>query len=174
VSQTSWLRWKEFGIIWNQIWYDDSISLGLKYDFAINKNLKGIGIWALGYDDGRTELWNLIEKKFTTIVSVNENISDIPSNFKLFQNYPNPFNPSTVISWRLVVSSYVTLKVLDILGREIVTLISEYQQPGAHNIKFIINNLPAGRQGSVLPSGIYFYRLSAGNYSETKKTILLK
>jgi spore germination protein YaaH len=174
ISQTSWLRWKELGIIWNQIWFDDAISLGLKYDFAINKNLKGIGIWALGYDDGRTELWDLIEKKFTTVVSVHQNTSSIPVSFKLFQSYPNPFNPSTVISWQLEVGSYVTLKVLDILGREITTLVSEYQQPGLHNSKFMINNLSAGRQVSTLSNSVYFYRLSAGNYSETKKMILLK
>ncbi len=102
VSQTSWLRWEQNGI-WNQIWYDNDSSLGLKYELALTKSLKGIGIWALGYDDGRSELWNLIEKKFTKTTSVNENVASIPGRFELYQNYPNPFNPETVISYRLPV-----------------------------------------------------------------------
>lgn len=164
-SQTPWLRWQD--TTWNQIWYDDSTSLGLKYDLVINKNLKGIGIWALGYDDGRTELWNLIEKKFTTIVSVNENQPNIPTDFKLYQNYPNPFNPSTLISYRLSVISKVSLKIYDLLGREVATLVNEEQQPGVYNSQFSIGNFQ-------LPSGVYFYRLQAGEFSRSKKMMLMK
>ncbi|MEW6701373.1 MAG: alpha-amylase family glycosyl hydrolase [Bacteroidota bacterium] len=102
----------------------------------------------------------------------------IPTEFRLEQNYPNPFNPSTVISYQLAVSSFVTLKVYDILGREVATLVNEYQQPGTYNSQFSI--LPVGRQvrNFQLPSGVYFYRLhataQARDYVQTKKMVLLK
>jgi len=89
----------------------------------------------------------------------------IPDKFQLFQNYPNPFNPSTVISYRLSAISKVSLKIYDLLGREIATLVNQEQQPGKYVKTF---------HGTSLPNGIYFYRLQAGNYSNTKKMILLK
>ncbi len=93
------------------------------------------------------------------IVSVEENIS-IPTNYSLEQNYPNPFNPSTVINYRLPVSSFITLKVFDMLGREAATLVDEYQQADQY-----VETLHA----TSLPSGVYFYTLKAGNYVQTKK-----
>jgi hypothetical protein len=113
--------------------------------------------------------------------SIKENI---PNTIVLNQNFPNPFNPSTVISYQLAspmtsrsgqtVNSYVSLKVYDQLGREVATLVNEEQQPGFYNFQFSILNTPAGRQGSQLSSGIYFYRLQAGNFTDTKKMILMK
>ncbi len=91
--------------------------------------------------------------------------SSIPESFALYQNYPNPFNPSTVISYRLPTSANVTLKVFDVLGREVETLIQERQSAGMHSVRFNASNLP---------SGVYFYRLQAGSYSDTKKLLLLK
>lgn len=88
-----------------------------------------------------------------------------PSIYSLSQNYPNPFNPTTVISYQLPVSSDVTLKVYDILGREVATLINGKQNAGYRNVAFNAGNLP---------SGVYFYRLEAGTYSATKKLLLLK
>jgi hypothetical protein len=93
----------------------------------------------------------------------NENLS--PSEFKLSQNYPNPFNPSTTISWQSPVGSWQTLKVYDLLGREVATLVDEYKHAGRYEINF---------DASSLTSGIYFYKLQAENYLETKKMILLK
>ncbi len=87
------------------------------------------------------------------------------NNFSLSQNYPNPFNPNTVISYRLPVTSNVTLKVYDILGREVATLVNEEKPAGEYEVEF---------DGSALPSGIYFYQLRARQYSETKKMILLR
>jgi hypothetical protein len=91
----------------------------------------------------------------------------IKTEFTLFQNYPNPFNPETVISWQLAVSSYITLKVYDVLGNEVATLVDEYQQAGTYNSKLTTQNFP-------LSSGVYFYRLSAGSKSITKKLILIR
>ncbi|GEM_PF-959347 len=86
-------------------------------------------------------------------------------DFSLDQNYPNPFNPSTVISYRLPFNSSVTLKVYDVLGREVETLVSDHQNAGSYSVTFNVGNLP---------SGIYFYRLKTGTYSETKKLVLLR
>jgi hypothetical protein len=93
--------------------------------------------------------------------------SDIlPTEFKLNQNFPNPFNPSTVISYQLPVNSYVTLKIYNMLGEEVKTLVDEFQKSGFHSSQFTIN--------SSLPSGFYLYKLKGGNYSEVKKMMLLK
>jgi hypothetical protein len=89
--------------------------------------------------------------------------------FMLEQNYPNPFNPSTVISYRLPVTSKVTLKVYDVLGNEIATLVNEEEPAGEYEVEF---NASSGIRNLV--SGIYFYQLKAGSFVETKKMILLK
>ncbi|HSL88429.1 MAG TPA: T9SS type A sorting domain-containing protein [Ignavibacteriaceae bacterium] len=93
------------------------------------------------------------------------------SSFALNQNYPNPFNPSTKISWQSRTGSWHTLKVLDLLGREIVTLLDEYIPAGSYEIEF--NSNDAGYRNK-LTSGIYFYRLQTGEFSETKPMVLLK
>jgi len=89
--------------------------------------------------------------------------------FNLGQNYPNPFNPSTVISYQLPVSGVVTLKVYDILGNEIATLVNEEKQPGNYEAEF---DASSGIRNLV--SGIYFYQLRAGSFLETKKMVLIK
>jgi predicted outer membrane repeat protein len=107
-----------------------------------------------------------------------ENLS-FPIEYVLDQNYPNPFNPSTVISYQLPVRSDVTLKIYDVIGNEIATLVDEYKPAGNYEVEFNVagnsgevRNLPAGRKS--LASGIYFYQLSAGEYTAVKKMILLK
>jgi predicted GH43/DUF377 family glycosyl hydrolase len=106
-----------------------------------------------------------------------ENELGIPTEFALEQNYPNPFNPSTKISWQLPVGSQQTLKIYDVLGNEIMTLIDEYKPAGRYEIEF---NSHSGEVRN-LPSGVYFYQLKvypaiggAGDYISTKKMILLK
>ncbi len=91
----------------------------------------------------------------------------IPETFSLSQNYPNPFNPSTNISYSVPRASFVTLKIYDLLGREVATLVNEFKQPGIHNSQFNINNSPSA-------SGIYIYTLNAGNFVQSKKMVLLK
>jgi len=92
-------------------------------------------------------------------------INALPSKFLLNQNYPNPFNPSTAISYRLPTNTLVVLRVFDVLGREVETLVNERQNLGSHSVTFDASNLS---------SGVYFYRLEAGTYSATKKLLLLK
>jgi hypothetical protein len=88
-----------------------------------------------------------------------------PLSFNLAQNYPNPFNPITTISYQIPAPAYVTINVYDVLGNEIEILISEEKNAGSYDIGF---------DGSKLTSGIYYYRISAGEFSQTKKMILLK
>ena len=101
----------------------------------------------------------------TTVVGVENNNQMIPNEFVLYQNYPNPFNPSTVISWQLAAGSYVTLKVYDVLGREVITLVNRYYVTGKYKVNFNANGLP---------SGVYFYRLISGSFTASKKLILMK
>ena len=102
---------------------------------------------------------------------------NIPSEFSLSQNYPNPFNPVTTIKYAIpnvtlsgVEESRVILKVYDILGKEIATLVNEEQRAGNYEVEFNI----AQDSRPALTSGVYFYRLQAGNFIETKKMLLLK
>ncbi len=111
--------------------------------------------------------------KFQFIVTdVNDNDILNPISFNLEQNYPNPFNPSTVIKYSIPNADNVTLKIYDVLGKEIYTLVNEYQNAGYYELKFDAANLPAGRQG--LASGIYLYKLKAGNFTLTRKMLLIK
>ncbi|KAF0138469.1 MAG: hypothetical protein FD122_3783 [Stygiobacter sp.] len=108
---------------------------------------------------------------------IEEHQSTIPTKYSLNQNYPNPFNPETTISYKLQASSQVSLKVYDVLGNEIATLVNEFQQAGIYNSKFYIRNSSprSTRVGAgQLPTGVYFYTLKADSYTETKKMILLK
>lgn len=104
----------------------------------------------------------------STAVSI-ENKSVIPNNFRLEQNYPNPFNPVTIIRYSVVetpyMASHFTLKVYDVLGREIATLVNGVKSQGIHSVQF---------DGSNLPSGIYIYKIQVGEYSISKKMILQK
>ncbi|MFN3871956.1 MAG: T9SS type A sorting domain-containing protein [Ignavibacterium sp.] len=91
-----------------------------------------------------------------------------PSSFVLYQNYPNPFNPGTKISWQSPVSSWQTLKVYDMLGNEIATLVDEFRDAGIYEVEFNV------AQTISLCSGVYFYKLQAGSFVETKKMILIR
>ena len=90
---------------------------------------------------------------------------NIPTSYSLSQNFPNPFNPETTIGYSIPKQFHVTLKVYDVLGREITTLINEEKNVGNYNVKF---------NSAQFASGIYFYRLQAGDYTSTKKMVLLK
>jgi len=109
---------------------------------------------------------NAIVIRETNVSSVSDNHNSLKDEtFILEQNYPNPFNPTTEIKYRLLVAGKVTMKVYNILGKEIATLVNEELATGEQEVKF---------DATDLPSGIYFYQLKAGNYVETKKMICLK
>ena len=89
----------------------------------------------------------------------------LPSQFALQQNYPNPFNPTTMISYQLPINSFVSLKVYDVLGKEIVTLVNELKEAGTHSANF---------DASIFSSGVYFYKLQAGSFLQIKKMLLIR
>lgn len=101
----------------------------------------------------------------STITAINETDSKLPLNFSLQQNYPNPFNPTTTIKYSISQTSFVTLKVFDLLGKEVATLVNGEKNPGNYKVDFYANGIS---------SGVYFYRLKAGNFVTTKKLVLLK
>lgn len=98
-------------------------------------------------------------------VSVEDNKNNIPLEFRLEQNFPNPFNPSTTIEYSIPKQSHVSIKVYDLLGREITTILNEAKPAGNYSVNF---------DGSGLSSGVYFYKLTAGGFNQTKKLILAK
>ena len=101
----------------------------------------------------------------SVIDGINGQIKQTPKNFTLFQNYPNPFNPVTIINYSIPITSWVQIKIYDALGREIKTLVNEERIAGNYKINFNANGLS---------NGVYFYRMQAGIFDETKKLILLK
>ena len=102
---------------------------------------------------------------FEWVTNVNEVSGNIPEVYGLEQNYPNPFNPNTSIQFRIPENSFVSLKIYDMLGKEVGTLLNEEKDVGMYKVNFDASNLS---------SGIYFYSLKAGNFVQTKKMILMK
>jgi hypothetical protein len=132
----------------------DSLLPNSKYHWRVrSSNDYGFSIWS--------STWS-----FTTLILVDILTESQPiKEFHLSQNYPNPFNPSTKISWQSPVSSHQTLKVYDVLGNEIATLVNEEKPAGNYEVEF---------NASMLSSGIYFYKLQAGSFVETKKIVLIR
>lgn len=153
--KTDTLGWQSIYINWSNNWYSITAS-GLR---GLN-NMNGFDytVYAVG-DSGKIYfkgiLYPLVKK---------EGI-EIPEKYSLSQNYPNPFNPSSVIRFRIKETGFVTLKIFDVTGKEITSLINEKLHPGEYETIF---------DGTLLPGGVYFYSLSAGDYKETKKMVLIK
>ncbi|MDP3830852.1 MAG: T9SS type A sorting domain-containing protein, partial [Ignavibacteriaceae bacterium] len=97
--------------------------------------------------------------------NVEVTVGQIPNDFSLNQNYPNPFNPETIISYQLPVSGNTSLKVFNILGSEVATLVNEVQEAGTYDVSF---------NGKDLTSGVYFFRLQAGDFIKINKMTLMK
>jgi hypothetical protein len=122
-------------------------------------------IWVTDFDNNRVLRFDV-----STLTNLDEiKTLSPPVNFSLEQNFPNPFNPTTKISWQSPVSGWQTLKVYDVLGNEVATLIDEYKNAGSYEVEF------KSSVGSIqLASGIYFYKLQAGDFIQTKKMVLIK
>jgi len=175
--------------------YVTGYSLETGFDFnavTIKYNSSGVQLWKTSFDGGNNEnedRANLIEidgkgnviiagyanqaghnedfmaVKYSQTVGVAQVSSHIPERFSLSQNYPNPFNPVTNIEFRIAESGFVSLKIFDLLGKEVTTLVSSNLTPGFYKYDF---------DASGLPSGVYFYQLSAGDFTETKKLTVVK
>jgi hypothetical protein len=122
-------------------------------------------MWYVGSDVGLPASMGYATASDTLTGIYEEISSELPNNFVLMQNYPNPFNPSTTIEFTLPKSEYVELKVYNILGKEVSTLVSKKLNQGSHTYTF---------DGKNLASGIYYYQLVGGEYREVKKMILIK
>ena len=144
------------------VWVDERIDLAwalgtramLRFRFESDGSVQRDGFFV---DELRVLLYNGV------LLSVSE--PALPLSMMLQQNYPNPFNPTTTISYQLPTESHVMLKIFDMLGREVSTLVNGVEEPGYKSVTF---------DASRLSSGLYYYRLQAGNFIETKKLLLLK
>ncbi len=175
--------------------YITGIAFDLNFDFnylTIKYDTDGVQKWKISYDGGFTHRrdepvaitldlsGNVIvtgtssrgvnTDDFTTVkysqtTGVNQISSQIPNGYSLSQNYPNPFNPATKINYELRIKNYVSLKISDVSGKEVFELVNQNQNPGSYEVDFYAGNLP---------SGVYFYKLTAGEFSETKKMSLIK
>ena len=147
---------------------DDGKLYGLKGTLSETNRIISIST----IDGSGTEIGSL-EKSGLQAIFMLGGVTDIGNDrddikltsYQLFQNYPNPFNPNTTISWQSPVGSNQTIKLFDVLGNEIATLIDEYKPAGRYEVEF---------NAEKLSSGIYFYQLNAGNFMQAKKMILLK
>ena len=129
--------------------------------FVFDINAELIVAGGLNFNTSENQIWTRPTSGITSI-GKNDFISD---NFDLYQNYPNPFNPSTKISFKIAETRFTSLKVYDVLGNEVTTLVSQELQSGSYQFDF---------DAKELTSGIYFYKLQTGSFVETKKMILLK
>jgi hypothetical protein len=148
----------------------EKIKSGINLLYTEYRNA-GHNIWNAAYYEPLFLPWVFSQNKTNNSTGIDKgNFNTIPKEFILYQNYPNPFNPSTKIKYTIPsvgtsLMKFVLLKVYDMLGKEVAVLVNEGKPVGSYNVDF---------DGSKLPSGIYFYKLQAGSFVETKKMILLK
>ena len=121
-----------------------------------------IGITSNGNEAVQSGFWYGLEEVVTRVEETQETV---PTEFKLVQNYPNPFNPTTTIQYSIASATHVTLRVYDMLGREVATLVDEEMQPGSYQTTF---------SAAELPSGLYFYRIQAADFQQVRKLTVVK
>lgn len=151
-----------------QIPYNLISAAGGKISSSANIMIFSVGESVIGKSSNASNIaemgfWNVYQSD--VITSVDEDEETIPNVFKLEQNYPNPFNPSTIIKFAVPERSNVLIKIYDILGSELATLVNEELNPGWYEKDF---------NAAGLSSGVYLFRMEAGNYVNTKKMILLR
>jgi len=152
--------WSDYDI-WGHSGYDDGVTTAMFLRESDNT-----GVILLTNADGDQPYKAAVDRLFDEItVGIEEELVNIPKNFIMMQNYPNPFNPTTSIQYAISSRQFVSLKVYDVLGNEIETLVNEEKPVGTYEMTW---------SAEQLPSGVYFYQLRAGNYSETKKMVLIR
>ncbi|NNG27996.1 MAG: T9SS type A sorting domain-containing protein [Ignavibacteriaceae bacterium] len=154
--------------------FSDNVVYRFTSDFSIGPEIISSGHGGpsgIGYNE-RDNILGITNYNFNSIDlieldpnSVYYRVSTTPNNYALSQNFPNPFNPATTINYQIPERSFVTLKAYDVLGNEVATLINDEKPAGSYEVSF---------DASSLPSGVYFYKLHAGSFTETKKMILLR
>ncbi|MBU2506688.1 MAG: T9SS type A sorting domain-containing protein [Bacteroidetes bacterium] len=164
LSQTPWFRSQDS--VWNQTWFDNEVSIGLKYDVAISKNLKGVGMWALGYDGNRNELWNLIDEKFGSGVLPLHLITD---DFKLYPNFPNPFSEGTNIIFNIPEPGAAKIQIFDLAGQ----LIFAHEEYYSRQLNWYYWN-GRGLAGRIPASGTYFCKVTYISEQDRRKEQTIK
>ena len=148
--------------------YDHIMELGhatgqyrWSYDFTYNK------MKSQPHTSSYVLTWGekIDKRNITTNVPNYEKYSSLNNKFNIYQNYPNPFNPTTNISFTLPKAEYVTLEVYNSIGKKVARMLDSKIKAGSHDMRF---------DASALPSGIYFYRLQAGGFSQVRKMVLLR
>ena len=155
----SWQQQPIMGTVQNAILHMSAVSFGAMRD--------SVQIWAVTVDLNTFASGGEIltyRNRIGVVTSVKEQ-AKLPTEFTLSQNYPNPFNPSTTIRYALPKAQFVSLKIFNMAGQEAATLVNRQQEAGEHSIQW---------HAEKLPSGVYMYRLQAGEFSETKKMILMQ
>ena len=139
---------------------------GNYYDGATSIAVDSSGyLYVTGYSTGSGTGYDYATIKYSQSTGIAQTSSEIPDQYSLSQNYPNPFNPVTNLEFGISDLGFVSLKVYDILGKEIITLVNEKLSPGNYKVEF---------DGSGLTSGVYFYRLTVGEFTDTKRMMLVK
>jgi len=167
--------------------YINTTANNIAYPQFVFVDSKSGNLWVADFDNNR-----ILRFDVSTLTKIKENSGlEIPAAFSLKQNFPNPFNPATTIQFTIPVvdakfastTMHITLKVYDILGREVAILADEYKQAGTYKVTFNsrhlehpLRSLSEARSQEIvsLPSGIYFYTLRAGDFFQTKKMVLSK
>jgi hypothetical protein len=149
ISWTHWNNGLPSATICSEMNLIDSSSIGKYYILAATDG-RGMYIRDISGDDP---------------IGIKHNNNSVPGRFELSQNYPNPFNPTTEIKFGIPKTGLVKLVVYNILGQEVATLVNEVKEAGSYNVSF---------NASELPSGVYFYKLTSANFSDTKKMLLVK
>lgn len=173
-GQVPWFKYQSGG--WRQCYYDDSTSLSKKYDLVKQKSLAGAGMWALGYDEDRTELWQALRSAFVipTVVAQPQ-VASLPERLTLQPNFPNPFlsaaksrfegNPTTTLSYGLATAGQVKATLFNLLGQPVREILDEWQSAGEHRLLVDLRELS---------SGVYLLRLESGREVKQQKWLLQK
>jgi hypothetical protein len=160
----TWQRWVISDV--RTLWSTIGTPGGQAYPSTLSGAAALGGVAWLTWTDtrtGKSQVW--LERTDYRLTSAGEEGESTPKCFSLDQNYPNPFNPSTKIGFRISDFGFVSLRIYDVLGREVATLVNEVKTPGSYTVPF---------DASGLPSGVYLYRMMAGGFSSTRKMILTK
>jgi len=146
---------------YDTIYLADTVYGGLILQYNTYYYWRVIGINSCGQGNS-SMVWTFITISASRIINIS---SEIPAEYKLYNNYPNPFNPSTNIKYQITNNKFTTLKIFDVLGREVKSLVNEFQKAGIYEVSF---------DATDLTSGIYFYRLQSGDFTEVKRMVMIK
>ena len=150
--------------VWHYVWLDSS---WIPEDIGRGEFFMGYILYDSAVNEYQFfEYWyNITFKRKLILTGVESNQGVVAGSYSLSQNYPNPFNPTTTIKYSIPKLSFVTIKIYDVLGSEVATLVNEEKPVGNYELTW---------NAAKLSSGVYFYQLKAGNYVETKKMILMR